>query len=241
MSNEFAALSHSLEGQSVEAILRDAAARFPGRLTFATGLGVEDVVLIDVIGRHKLDVDLFSLDTGVLFPETYDLWKRLEAQYGIKIRAAKTDVSLEEQATQFGAALWEREPDKCCQIRKVSVLNAEVRKFDAWISAIRRDQTPDRADAQVVERDKRFGLVKINPLVTWTSRDVWNYVVKNGLPYNPLHDQNYPSIGCAPCTSTVMPGEDPRAGRWRGKAKTECGLHAETVPAEKLTPLTANR
>jgi phosphoadenylyl-sulfate reductase (thioredoxin) len=180
----------------------------------------------------------------VLFPETYELWQRLERKYDIEIRAVRPEQTIEQQAATLGPALWERDSDRCCDLRKVQPLRAELTKFDAWITAIRRDQTPDRANSQIVERDKKFGLVKVNPLVAWTSKDVWAHVMKNGVPYNPLHDHGYPSIGCQPCTSPVQAGEDPRAGRWRGKAKTECGLHsAVTTPATDLplTQLTANR
>jgi phosphoadenylyl-sulfate reductase (thioredoxin) len=110
-------------------------------------------------------------------------------------------------------------------MRKVEPLLAAAKELDAWVTGIRRDQTPDRAGAAVVERDRRFGLVKINPLVRWTSKDVWRHALEHDVPYNPLHDRDYPSIGCAPCTSPVRAGEDPRSGRWRGIAKTECGLH----------------
>jgi phosphoadenosine phosphosulfate reductase len=137
----------------------------------------------------------------------------------------KPELTVEQQAEVHGEKLWERTPDKCCEMRKVIPLRNALTPFEAWITAIRRDQTLDRANASIVERDRKFGLVKINPLVAWTSRDVWAYVHNNDVPYNPLHDQNYPSIGCWPCTTPVMPGEDPRSGRWRGREKKECGLH----------------
>jgi phosphoadenylyl-sulfate reductase (thioredoxin) len=121
--------------------------------------------------------------------------------------------------------LWGRDPDRCCDLRKVQPLRATLTAFDAWISAVRRDQTPDRADTPVVAWDGKFGLVKVNPLVRWTFDDVREYASTNDVPYNPLHDRGYPSIGCMPCTTPVAPGEDPRAGRWRGREKTECGLH----------------
>jgi len=121
--------------------------------------------------------------------------------------------------------LWERDPDRCCEMRKVQPLRAALAGADAWITALRRDQTPDRANASMLEHDQKFGLVKINPLVEWTAQDVRDYVREHDVPFNPLHEQGYPSIGCAPCTSPVQAGESPRAGRWRGKGKTECGIH----------------
>ena len=214
-----------LEGESAETILKWAAAHFGPRLTFATSLGIEDCVVTDLIARQSLAIDFFTLDTGLLFPESYALKKQLEGQYGLTIRAVQPDYTVEEQAAREGPELWGREPDRCCELRKMQPLRATLAKFDAWITAIRREQTPERANAPVVGWDGRFGLVKVNPLVRWTSEDVRRYVRDHGVPYNPLHDQNYPSIGCVPCTSPVLPGEDPRSGRWRGKEKTECGLH----------------
>lgn len=200
--------------------------RFP-RITFATGFGLEGCVLIDLIGRHALPIDVFTLDTGLLFPETYELWRRLEERYGIGIRGVRPDLTVEEQQARCGARLWEINPDRCCELRKVIPLRRALSGFDAWITAIRRDQTPERAQAQLVEHDRRFALVKVNPLVGWTGEDVWAYVRAHRVPYNPLHERGYASIGCAPCTSPTLPGEDARAGRWRGRSKTECGLHAD--------------
>jgi phosphoadenylyl-sulfate reductase (thioredoxin) len=221
----------ALEGRGPEEILSWAAERFAPRLTFATGFGAEGCVLIDMIGRLGLPIDVFTLDTGLLFPETYALWRRLEEKYGITIRAVRPAQSVPEQARTEGDRLWERQPDRCCALRKVEPLRQALAGFDAWITAIRRDQTADRATAGVVEQDDRFGLVKVNPLVTWTSADVSAYVAENDVPVNPLHEQGYPSVGCLPCTSRVLPGEDPRAGRWRGRVKTECGLHSRAPKA----------
>src|SRR5436190_5928024 len=155
------------EGSPPLEILRWAVAQYP-RITFATGFGAEGCVVIDLIGRHQLPIDIFTLDTGELFPETLELWKRLEARYAITIRAVRPVV---EPASID--RLWETDPDRCCDLRKVQPLRNELAGFAAWITAIRRDQTPERADAQIVETDQKFGLAKINPLVTWTHDDVW--------------------------------------------------------------------
>jgi phosphoadenylyl-sulfate reductase (thioredoxin) len=226
---EIALAAGALEGRDPLDILRWAANRFAPRLTFATGFGAEGCVLIDLIGRHGLPIDLFTLDTGLLFPETYDLWKRLEARYGRTIRAVRPAETVARQAASEGDLLWEREPDRCCQLRKVIPLRKELEGFDAWISAVRRDQTPDRNGIRIVEPDPKFGLVKISPLAAWTPAQVWAHVREFGVPTNPLHERGYPSIGCLPCTSPVRPGEDPRAGRWRGTGKTECGLHSKNA------------
>jgi phosphoadenosine phosphosulfate reductase len=218
-------LADQLESLDVSEIVVWAAERFAPRVTFTTGFGVEGCLIVHVIGTLKLPIDIFTLDTGLLFPETLDLWRLLEDRYRVTIRAVRPAQSVEEQGQVHGEQLWAREPNRCCQLRKVEPLRAELAHFDAWITAIRRDQTPERAQARVVERDERFGLVKVNPLVRLSSRDVWRYVIEHDVPYNPLHDSGYPSIGCQPCTSPVTAGEDPRAGRWRGLGKRECGLH----------------
>jgi len=214
-----------LEGQRAEDILRWASREYGPKLTFAAALGAECCVIIDLVARHALPIDLFTLDTGVLFPETYALWRALEDRYGLRIRAVRPEQTIDAQAVVHGPALWEREPDRCCDLRKVRPLRGALAGFTAWISAIRRDQTPERATAQIVEDDRKFGLTKINPLVAWTHDDVWAHIDANDVPTNALHQRGYPSIGCQPCTSPVAPGEDPRSGRWRGAAKKECGLH----------------
>ena len=214
-----------LEGRPAAEVLRRAVERYVPRLTFATGFGPEGCVLIDLIGRYRLPIDLFTLDTGLFFDETYELWRGLEKRYNLSIRRVAPELTIDEQARAHGDRLWERTPEWCCAIRKVAPLDGELARADAWITAIRRDQTPQRAAARVVEWDAKFGIAKINPLVGWTKQDVWRHIVEHDVPYNPLHDLGYPSIGCHPCTSPVRAGEDARAGRWRGRAKTECGLH----------------
>jgi phosphoadenosine phosphosulfate reductase len=212
------AASRALEDTAPVDVLRWASAHIP-RLAFATGFGAEGCVIIDLIAREQLPIEIFTLDTGVLFPETYALWKALEAKYGITIRGVAPVETIER--------LWETDADRCCDLRKVQPLRAALAGYGGWITAIRRDQTPDRASAAVVEADAKFGLLKINPLVRWTHDDVWGHLFAHDVPTNPLHQQGYPSIGCQPCTSPIVPGENLRAGRWRGAQKTECGLHAK--------------
>lgn len=222
--------SKMLDAWSPLEMLRWATDQYGSKLTFATGFGPEGCVLIDLIGRHNLSVDIFTLDTGVLFPETYALWEQLQTRYAINIRAVKPQLSISEQAIKHGKSLWEREPENCCEMRKVAPLKQELEHIDAWVTAIRRDQTPQRADAGIIEWDTKFKIAKINPLVRWNKHDVWTHIKKYDIPYNPLHNLGYPSIGCQPCTSRVEEGEDDRAGRWRGINKTECGLHVPSVP-----------
>ncbi len=236
MTIDIAGAARALETESPLDILRWASEHLGSKLTFATGFGAEGCVIIDLIGRHDLPIDIFTLDTGLLFEETYELWRRLEQRYGITIRAVRPEQSVNEQALAHGRALWERDPDRCCELRKILPLRAALAGFEGWIAAIRRDQTPDRADALVVEQDRKFGLLKINPLVRWTHDDVWGHLYAHDVPFNPLHEQGYPSIGCKPCTSAIVPGENLRAGRWRGAAKKECGLHASAPLQAKEKP-----
>jgi phosphoadenylyl-sulfate reductase (thioredoxin) len=225
-TEEIAAAADALEGRPPASILAWAAERFAPRITFATAFGAEGCVIVDLIARHHLPIDVLTLDTGLLFPETYELWRRLEERYGLTIRAVRAELSVAAQAAAHGDALWERTPDRCCEIRKVDPLRRALAGFNAWVTSIRRDETEERSATRVVEHDHRFGLVKVNPLARWTSDDVERYVRIHRVPVNPLHARGYPSIGCMPCTSAVSPGEAPRAGRWRGRGKTECGLHA---------------
>lgn len=214
-----------LESFSAEELLDWSLHRFERRIALASAFGPEGMVLIDIAVRLRPDVRVFTLDTGLFFPETYELMDKVERRYGIAIERLKPALTVDEQAVAHGPSLWLHSPDRCCYMRKVEPLRKKLATLEAWITAIRRDQTPDRAHAQKVEWDAKFGLIKINPLCDWSSDMIWDYVRGNDLPYNPLHDRGYPSIGCATCTRPVQEGEDPRSGRWAGLAKTECGLH----------------
>jgi phosphoadenylyl-sulfate reductase (thioredoxin) len=211
----------SLEGLAAEEILSAAASRFAPRIGLATGFGREGCLLVEMVSRLGLQVDLFTLDTGVLFPETYALWAELQARYRVTIRS----VTAPPEVLATCVRGWESDPDRCCDLRKVIPLRAELTRFDAWITAIRREHTPERRGARVVEWDAKFGLVKVNPLAAWTAADVDAHVARLGVPVNTLHELGYASIGCLPCTTPVAAGEDARAGRWRGREKQECGLH----------------
>ncbi len=218
-------LAAAFEGAPPEETLAAVTLRFPERrIALACSFGAEDCVLVDVVARNRLPVRIFTLDTGLLFPETQVLWRRLEERYGVAIAAAPAELPAVDRSR---APPWQRDPDACCHARKVLPLRATLATLGAWVTGIRRDQTPDRGSARVLEWDARFGLVKVNPLAAWTAQDVAAHVRRHDVPVSPLHAQGYASIGCAPCTSPVRPGEDPRAGRWRGREKTECGLHVD--------------
>lgn len=219
-------LSADFENASPESVLRWAVEEYGERdVALATGFGAEGCVLVDMLARINPQSRFFYLDTELLFPETYRLRDELEARYGISFERRTAKLTLDGQAAQYGEGLWQRQSQECCRMRKIEPLREMLSELGAWITAIRRDQSPARADAGIIERDKKFGLIKINPLAAWSSRDVWNYIAKHDVPYNPLHNEGYPSIGCLPCTTPVQIGEDARAGRWRGTGKTECGLH----------------
>jgi len=200
---------------------------FGGEIAIASSFGAEDVVLIDMAAKLAQRFRVFTLDTDFLFPETYALIDRIEQRHGITVERTRAELSPIEQARAMGEALWTRQPDVCCNLRKVEPLTRKLAELKGWITGIRRDQSPARANAGKIEWDARFGLVKLNPLASWNWSDLWQYIKANDVDYTPLHDQNYPSIGCTHCTRPVQPGEDPRAGRWSGTAKTECGLHVQ--------------
>jgi phosphoadenosine phosphosulfate reductase len=225
------AAQHAAEAWTPQQVLAWAFEKFGTRVAISSAFGAEGMVLIDMASRVRQDFRLFTIDTEFLFPETYNLMDRIEGKYGIAIEKVYSLLSPEEQERMQGAALWSRNPDLCCNLRKVEPLRRKLGELNAWITSIRRDQTSVRSGASRVEWDAKFGLVKINPIVDWTSKQVWRYIHDHNVPYNELHNQDYPSIGCAHCTRAVRPGEDPRAGRWSGFAKTECGLHIiEPVP-----------
>jgi phosphoadenosine phosphosulfate reductase len=226
-------LQSAAESWSPQQVLSWAFETYGKNVAISSAFGVEGMVLIDLASRIRKDFRLFTIDTEFLFPETYNLMDRIEEKYGIEIERVYPDLSPEEQERVHGAGLWSRNPDQCCNLRKVEPLRRKLGELQAWIASIRRDQTSARSTARRIEWDAKFGLVKINPIVDWSSKQVWQYIHDHEVPYNELHNRDYPSIGCTHCTRAVRPGEDPRAGRWPGFAKTECGLHI-IEPAEGL-------
>jgi phosphoadenosine phosphosulfate reductase len=221
------------ESWKPEAILEWVFSTYGDEVALATGMGVEGMALLHMAHRINPNVKVFTGDTEFLFPETYDLIERVESRYGISIERLYSDLTPQDQERAYGQALWASDPDQCCNLRKVEPLRRKLATLDAWVTAIRRDQTSARAAIRKVDWDQKFDLVKISPLADWTREKVWSYVLENDVPYNPLHDRNYPSIGCTHCTRAVLPGEDQRAGRWSGSGKVECGLH---TPGSKSSP-----
>lgn len=197
-------------------------------ITLACSFGAEDVALVDVLSKITDKVRVFSLDTGYHFWETENTARRLADRYNLPFESIRPKLDIMEQADEHGRQLYLSDPGTCCNLNKVIPLENALEGWDAWITGIRRDQAPTRADSPNFVFDDRFGLYKFNPLVRWTEDEVWEYIRANDVPFNPLHERGYPSIGCAPCTKAVAPGEDPRAGRWASFEKTECGLHADS-------------
>jgi len=223
--DQVASIQQVAESWTPQHVLNWAFDTFGSRVAISSAFGAEGMVIIDIAARSGRDFHLFTIDTEFLFPETYALMDRIEEKYGITIEKVLPLLSPGEQTRKHGDALWTSDPDRCCNLRKVEPLRRKLASLSAWITSIRRDQTSARSSARRVEWDEKFGLLKINPIVDWTSKQVWRYIHDHDVPYNELHNQDFPSIGCTHCTRAVRPGEDPRAGRWSGFAKTECGLH----------------
>lgn len=223
---ELKAWSEYFEQSTPEEILRWAVHRFGSRLTMGTAFGPEGMVILYWLSQIDPQTHVFNLDTGYQFAETLTLRDQVASRYGIEVEMLRPDTTVEQYEAQHGGPLYKTDPNQCCFDRKIRVLQGAVIGRHAWISAIRRDQSADRKRADIVGWDKKFGLVKVNPLANWTKGKVWDLIVSQNIPYNPLHDRGYQSIGCWPCTRATLFGEDERAGRWSGFAKTECGLHS---------------
>ena len=221
---DIASSSSRLATKTPQEVLRWAVDSYP-RLTMATAFGAEGCCIIHMLAEIGPRVRIFNLETGYQFPETLELRERIKHRYGIEVELVRPEQTVAEYEAEHGGPLYRIRPDQCCFDRKIIPLRRAIVGYDAWISAIRKDQTADRAVAGVVQWDPKFQLVKVNPLLNWTKKDVWKFITDHDVPYNPLHDRDYPSIGCWPCTRAVGPGEDDRAGRWAGKVKKECGLH----------------
>jgi phosphoadenosine phosphosulfate reductase len=223
-------LNRQFSDQPTEVILRWAWDRFGHRASIGTSFQGAGLVMMHLAREHQLPFPVFTLDTGLLFPETMELKARLEDFLGLRIESLLPDLTVEEQADVHGPELWRREPDLCCTVRKVLPLRDKLEHIDCWITGLRRDQSANRGDVGIIELyafDESRGrdIVKLNPMATWSRDAVWRYIREHHIPYNPLHDQGYRSIGCHPCTRKIANGESERAGRWIGFDKVECGIH----------------
>lgn len=223
--DELRQLNAQLETLSLSDFLRWSLEVFGEKVAAVTSFGASGVVILDHLLRIKPAARVITLDTQFLFDETYDLMRRIEDRYGATIEVVRPPLSPAEQERDYGANLWDVQPDLCCDLRKVRPLAGALQGLDAWYTGIRRDQGPSRADTPLVGWDQRYGLFKLSPVANWTRRDIWRYINANDVPYNNLHDVGYSSIGCTHCTRPPANIEDERSGRWAGKQKTECGLH----------------
>ena len=192
---------------------------------YVVASNMQDAVLIDLVAQVRPGVNVLFLDTGYHFAETIGTRDAVQAVYDVTVVNVVPEHSVAEQDGALGKDLFARDPAECCRLRKVVPLRAALSGYSAWVTGIRRVESPTRADAPLISFDEAFGLVKINPLAAWTDEDMQAYIDANGVLVNPLVDEGYPSIGCAPCTAKPTDGADPRSGRWQGQNKTECGLH----------------
>ena len=222
------------------ALLKQAEDQFAPDLVFACSFGAEDVVLIDLISKHAPSIQIITLDTGRLPQATYDVMDACREKYGINIQVYFPDADeVEQMVNEHGLNLFYQSIEnrkRCCGVRKIQPLRRALKGKKAWLTGVRREQADSRQDMAAVEDDGFFGLKKFNPLIEWSEDDTWAYIRANDVPYNALHDQHYPSIGCLPCTRSVTVGEDPRSGRWWWELEdgvAECGLHASPINVNK--------
>jgi phosphoadenosine phosphosulfate reductase len=226
-------LNELWSGLTAEEILTKVLELFGNKVTFATSMGAEDQVITHILAKLSKSANIFTLDTGRVFPETYDLLHRTVNRYGLQIKSFYPDTTqVEEMVNSKGINLFYESIENrklCCHVRKIVPLRRALTGMDAWITGLRREQSVTRTDLKIVEWDGGNGLIKINPLLEWTEEQVWDYIKNNSIPYNKLHDQGFPSIGCQPCTRAIEKGEDLRAGRWWWEMpdSKECGLHGK--------------
>jgi phosphoadenosine phosphosulfate reductase len=212
------------EQMSAEELILASYERFGDKLCLSCSWQKQSSVLVHLVAELGLDIDVIELDTHLFFRESYETRERLIERYGLKLIRPEV-ITIAEQHRREGPNLLERDPDRCCHIRKVEPLLRVLEPYDAWISGIRRDQSPSRADTPKVQRSERYGVWKIHPLADWDEKRIWAYIHVNEIPYNPLHESGYRSIGCIPCTRPISPDEEERAGRWADSDKLECGIH----------------
>jgi phosphoadenosine phosphosulfate reductase len=232
MQEQIDRLNKEVESFGSQEVLRYLSGAIDGKICFATSLGAEDQVLSYMLYEEKIiDIDVFTLDTGRMFQETYDILERTIARYKTKIEVLFPDKDeVEALVNNKGINLFYESVEnrkECCKIRKINPLKRKLQNFDAWIVGLRREQSVTRTELKTFEWDEANQIIKINPLAKWTEKEVWDCIKKNSIPYNKLHDNGFPSIGCAPCTKAVGKGEDVRSGRWwwENPEFKECGLH----------------
>jgi phosphoadenosine phosphosulfate reductase len=225
------ALQYEFETAYPQEILRWAIENYGNKLALVSSFQATGIVTLHMMKAITDDFQVLTLDTGLLFPATYQFIADIEQFFDISVHRIQSQQSLPKQARDYGSLLWETDPNQCCHLRKTLPLHDTLQNYDAWITGIRRDQSTTRAQTPVISWDARNGLLKLAPFATWTEEMIWTYIESYELPFNPLHQQGYPSIGCYTCTLAAN-GNDSRSGRWAGSTKTECGIHVDLV-AEK--------
>jgi adenylyl-sulfate kinase len=228
---DFETLNREFESASPQEVLSWAWQTFGEKLAVVTSFQPTGIVTLHMLCEIAPQANVLTLDTGLLFPETNRLIDQIERDWNLNLTRVRPAQTVDEQAQAHGDALWQVNPDLCCHLRKSVPLGDSLTDYDAWITGLRRDQYSGRKATPIISWDKKYGKVKLSPLATWTEEMVWMYIHAHELPYNPLHDLHYTSIGCFPCTRAVESGEDSRSGRWRGQAKTECGIHLPLTAA----------
>jgi phosphoadenosine phosphosulfate reductase len=227
MSSRLSLTDAEIEALPAEEVIRWACEEFGERLCLTCSWQKQSSVLVHMVSELGLDIDVIELDTHLFFRESYETRERLVERYGLSLLRPDV-ITVAEQHAAEEPNLWETDPDRCCHVRKVEPLIRALEPYEAWISGIRREQSPSRAGTRKVERSDRYGVWKVHPLADWSEKNVWRYILDNDIPYNPLHDAGYRSIGCIPCTRPTRPDEEERAGRWAGSDKLECGIHVDS-------------
>jgi phosphoadenosine phosphosulfate reductase len=232
-NEELKSLNERFDSDDPDALLHWASDQFGKTLVLGTGFGPSGIVLIHRLVELGLSVKVFCLDTGVLFKQTYKLWKKVERRFDISIEKVSPILTLDGQRDLHKANLWESNPDRCCHIRKVLPLQKYLANKHAWITGLRRSQSERRGQTQPVHWDSENRVYKLSPLLNWSRERVWDYIHEHDLPYNPMHDDGFPSIGCIPCTAPADDQSDERSGRWKEMEKTECGIHLPTLDSKE--------
>jgi len=227
--NNITELSERFESSSPQDILRWASETYGDKLAVVTSFQITGIVTLHMLQDIAPQTPVLTLDTGYLFPETLDLMDTLEEQFNLNLTRITPRQTTSQQDRDYGTRLWERNPDRCCHLRKTIPLRDALEGYEAWVTGLRRDQSSSRSATSIISTDKRTGLIKVAPFANWTEDMLWTYIHAYDLPYNKLHDVGYPSIGCWSCTKSVAEGEDVRGGRWSNHGKTECGIHVELV------------
>lgn len=222
---DFDQLNNHFESRSLDEFLEWSLGTFGDKVTQVTSFGPSGMVILDHLARLSPGIRIITLDTNFLFDETYALFDTVQQRYPIHLDIRRSHLTPAVQGQTYGQNLWQTAPDHCCHLRKVMPLGEALTELDAWITGLRRDQSPTRATMPLITWDKKYNLVKLNPLAGWTRGQVWQYILNHNVPYNPLHDQGYASIGCTHCTKPTSISTDERSGRWNGRTKTECGIH----------------